>query len=120
MTRKPPRKPGIALLGVAGTYVDAMTWEARLRADNIPCLVRDAGARIGELQGPLALGPSAYEVYVPGSALSRAKDLLRAELKTPSPPATAASVDKSGFAPVWAIGLVISFITTAVIILGLR
>jgi hypothetical protein len=118
MTRKPPRKPGIALLGVAGTYVDAMTWEARLRADNIPCLVRDAGATIAELQGPF--GPSTYEVYVPGSALSRAKDLLREELKTPFPSAGEASVDKPGFAWVWAIGLVISFITAAAIILGLR
>ena len=114
------RKPGIGLLGVASTYVDAMTWEARLRADNIPCLVRDAGATIGELQGPLAFGPSTYEVYVPGSALSRARDLLREELQTPSHSARAASVDKSGFAWVWAIGLVISFIVAAVFMLGLR
>lgn len=114
------RKPGIALLGVASTYVDAMTWETRLRADNIPCLVRDAGATMGELQRPLALGPSTYEVYVPGSALSRAKDLLREELKAPSSSARAAAVDKSGFAWVWAIGLVISFSAAAVFILGLR
>jgi hypothetical protein len=114
------RKPGIALLGVVSTYVDAITWETSLRGDNIPCLARDAGATIGELQGPLAFGPSTYEVYVPGSALSRAKDLLREELKTPSPSVRAASVDKSGFARVWAIGLVISFIVAAVFLLGLR
>jgi hypothetical protein len=114
------RKPGFALLGVAGTYVDAMTWEARLRADNIPCLVRDAGATIGELQGPLAFGPSTYKIYVPGSALSRAKDLLRDELKTPFPSAQPAAVDKAGFAWVWAIGRVISVIVAAVFMLGLR
>jgi hypothetical protein len=114
------RKPGIALLGVASTYVDAMTWEARLRADNIPCLVRDAGATIGELQGPLAFGPSTYEVYVPGSALPRARQLLGAELKTPSPSAIAAATDKAGVAWVWAIGLVVSFVITAVFLLGLR
>ena len=97
-----------------------MTWEARLRAGNIPCLVRDVGATIGELQGPLAFGPSTYEVYVPGRALSRAKDLLSQELKPHSPSARSASVDESGFAWVWAIGLAISFITTVAIILGLR
>ena len=114
------RKPGIALLGVANTYVDAMTWEARLRAENIPCLVRDAGATIGELQGPLAFGPSTYEVYVPGSAFIRARDLLRDELTPPSPSALAAATDRPGMAWIWAIGLVASFIITAALILGLR
>jgi hypothetical protein len=114
------RKPGIALLGVANTYVDAMTWEALLRAEKIPCLVRDAGATIGELQGPLAFGSSTYEVYVPGSALQRAKELLGDELKTPSSSSKAARARDTGLAWLWLAGFIVSFAVAVGVMLGLR
>jgi hypothetical protein len=113
------RKPGIALLGVANTYVDAMSWEALLRAEHIPCLVRDAGATIGELQGPLAFGSSTYEVYVPGSAFSRAKELLGDELKAPAR-STEAKPGHNAIAWLWLVGFIVSFSVAIGVMLGLR
>ncbi len=113
------RKPGIALLGVATTYVDALTWEAMLRAENIPCLVRDAGATVGELQGPLAFGSSTYEVYVPGSAYSRARELLGSELKT-TPRTAVPGAQTNAMAWLWLAAVLISVTIAVAVVLGLR
>jgi hypothetical protein len=94
------RKPGIALLGVADTYIDAMMWKDMLDQQGIPSMVRDGNATVGELGGGLtgegALpGPGHMEVYVPSSALQRAKVILGPSLTPvpwkPTPASTAVS-----------------------------
>lgn len=75
MSKKPARKPGIALLGIADTYIDAMMWKDMLEQESIPCMVRDGSATIGELQAALP-GPGHMEVYVPASALAKSRGIV--------------------------------------------
>ncbi|MEO8458214.1 MAG: DUF2007 domain-containing protein [Chloroflexota bacterium] len=75
MSEKRRRKPGIALLGRADTYIEAMMWKDRLEQKGIPCMVRDGSATIGEFQAALP-GPGHMEVYVPASALQKAQSIL--------------------------------------------
>jgi len=93
---KKPRRPGIALLGIADTYIDAMMWKDMLEQESIPCMVRDGSATIGELQASLP-GSGHMEVYVPASALERSKDILGPVLlpspaRAPTPATTAVSL----------------------------
>jgi hypothetical protein len=80
MSKKPARKPGIALLAIADTYIDAMMWKDMLEQQGIPCMVRDGSATIGDLQGALP-GPGHMEVYVPSSALQRSRNILGVSLQ---------------------------------------
>lgn len=87
MSKKPARKPGIALLGIADTYIDAMMWKDMLEQQSIPCMVRDGSATVGDLGGGLtgagALpGPGHIEVYVPATALQKSRDILGPALES--------------------------------------
>lgn len=77
------RKPGIALLGIADTYIDAMMWKDMLQQAGIPCMVRDGSATIGDLQGALP-GPGHMEVYVPATALQKSRNILGPMLTPPA------------------------------------
>jgi hypothetical protein len=75
--RRPGRKPGIALLGVLGEQTEAAIWESMLKAEGIPCLVRNLNATASY---GASLPPGPFEVYVPGSALKRAQGVVGSAL----------------------------------------
>jgi len=99
---KKPRRPGIALLGIADTYIDAMMWKDMLEQQSIPCMVRDGSATVADLGGGTAgsgalPGFGRLEVYVPASALLKSRDILGPSLlpppaREPTPATTAVSL----------------------------
>ena len=79
--KKPARKPGIALLGVLDDQAEAVIWESMLKAEGIPCLVRNVNAAAAYGGHTLASDlPGPFEVYVPGSALKRAQGVVGSAL----------------------------------------
>jgi hypothetical protein len=96
--KKRGRKPGIALLGIADTYVDAMMWKDMLDQQSIPCMVRDGSAPAAQLAGGFLPGPGQMEVYVPATALHRARQIVGPGLAQPGVEPTAAS---QGLSLVW-------------------
>lgn len=118
------RKPGIALLGIADTYIDAMMWKDTLEQQGIPCMVRDGSATVGELGGGLtgigALpGPGHIEVYVPATALRRSRDIIGPSLLPAANLKTSAAVASvSWMWLLWILGpLVIAGIVAVVALL---
>jgi hypothetical protein len=107
---KKPRRPGIALLGVADTYVDAMMWKDMLEQQSIPCMVRDGSATNADLGGGFAgmgalPGGGRLEVYVPASALERSRDILGPSLlPTPARETTPAGAAISTVWLLWILG----------------
>jgi hypothetical protein len=74
-----PRKPGIALVGNVETLPEAELWEAQLRANGIPVLIKAPG-RAGYFIGEEPLDPLGYDVFVPATALKRSREILAPSL----------------------------------------
>lgn len=111
------RKPGIALLGIADTYIDAMMWKDRLEQRGIPCMVRDGSATIGEFQAALP-GPGHMEVYVPASALQKSQAILGDALSLSAEPAVlplAAAVSWTWL--LWVLGPLLAAVIFALVAL---
>ena len=119
---KKPRKPGIALLAVADTYIDAMMWKDMLEQRSIPCMVRDGSATNAQLGGGFAgmgalPGAGQVEVYVPASALERSREILGVSLLPPARPTTSEAAAVSWVWLLWIIGpIVIAGIVAAVLL----
>jgi hypothetical protein len=82
------RKPGVALLGVAPNYIEAMMWKDMLEQQSIPCMVRDGSPANVELGGGFAglgalPGGGQLQVYVPASALQKSREILGPALASP-------------------------------------
>jgi hypothetical protein len=69
------RKPGIALLGTTTDQSEAAVWESILRAEGIPCLVRNNNPA-SFYQPSLGFAGYSFEVYVPATALRRAQEVI--------------------------------------------
>jgi hypothetical protein len=69
------RKPGIALLGTTTDQSEAAIWESILRAEGIPCLVRNNNPA-SFYQPLLGFAGYSFEVYVPATALRRAQEII--------------------------------------------
>ena len=109
------RKPGIALLATANGRGEAEVWESKLRAAGIPCIVRNTAAT-AYLQADLPFG-GPFEVYVPGTALVRARDVLGdlGDRLAPEPTSEARM-----FAWVWLFGIAVSLAVGIGVMVGLR
>jgi hypothetical protein len=66
--------PDVALLATAEDSTEATVWKAILEGEGIPCWIRNSDF-LAVLQRPLPYGNS-VEVYVPGSAVEAARELL--------------------------------------------
>lgn len=76
-----PRKPGIALVGTAADLAEASIWESVLLEESIPCVVRPASGVVPGYQSTTeALTSGGYDVFVPGTALARARAVLGSSL----------------------------------------
>jgi hypothetical protein len=69
------RKPGIALLGVATDQSESAIWESVLREECIPCVVRNNNPA-SFYQPSLGFAGYGFEVYVPATALCRAREII--------------------------------------------
>src|ERR1700674_3842153 len=117
MTRKPSRKPGIALLAVADNLGEAQVWESVLRAAGIPCLVRNVNP-MAYLLGPLPYDQATYEVYVPATARQRAEEILAPSLNAES--AQRVTVHSRVAAWMWLVGILGGLTIVVAGYLGLR
>lgn len=121
---KNPRRPGVALLGIADTYIDAMMWKDMLEQQSIPCMVRDGSVTNAQLGGGFAgmgalPGAGQMEVYVPATALQKSRDILGSSLLPPPAQApTPVSTTVSWVWLLWILGpLVIAGIVAVVALL---
>ena len=70
----------MALVGVAEDQSEAEVWQSALRAVRIPSLVKNRNP-LGYLQADVPFSSYNYEVWVPRSALRRARTVLSPSLK---------------------------------------
>lgn len=82
--KKSPHKPGIALLGNAENAAEAAVWESALRADGIPSMVRMKNPR-AYYGATMPCDPYGYDVFVPATALRRAREILGSSLDGHTP-----------------------------------
>jgi hypothetical protein len=109
MSDRSPRRPGVSLLGTARDQDEANDWQGLLLDGGIQSVVRGHREEGSTERRPAFSG---LDLYVPATALGRARDIL-------SPVAEDGQLteDEQGFPWVWLFVAPVAIIIVAVIVL---